>query len=250
IRFDGTNLVNATLTLGIRTWADSPTIEPDGSIWFGGNFGTGLHRFDPGAGKTGAVVQSFARQDGLVAGAVFSTFRAGENLWIATFSGASRFDGTRFVNFTTADGLVANDVITVTVTPDGSIWFGTRTRGISKYDPQHFAQFDVADGLIAPNSPAGGVGIGGAALLAPDGALWFASGLWRDNQRGLVRYDGRGFEQIFSAFRNSINALALGKDNSIWLGLRGDGLLHYAKGRSRPLTQSDGLPGDDVASLA
>src|SRR5262249_41461182 len=98
IRFDGTNLVNATLTLAIRTWADSPTIEPDGSIWFGGIFGTGLHRFDPGAGKTGAVVQSFARQDGLGAGAVFSTFRAGGNLWIATFSGASRFDGTRFVN--------------------------------------------------------------------------------------------------------------------------------------------------------
>src|SRR5262249_50254311 len=160
-----------------------------------------------------------------------------------------RFDGTRFVNFTTADGLVANDVITVTVTPDGSIWFGTRTGGVSKYDPQHFAQFDVADGLLAPNSPAANMGTGGAALLVPDGALWFASGLWRDNQRGLVRYDGRGFEQVFSAFRNTISALALGKDNSIWLGLRRDGLLHYSEGRSRLFTQADGLPSNDVASL-
>ena len=52
-----------------------------------------------------------------------------------------------------ADGLAGNDVITVTGTPDGAIWFGTRTGGISRSDPNHFAHFDTADELVAPNSP-------------------------------------------------------------------------------------------------
>jgi len=248
VRFDGTNLVNVTRDLG-ATHADSPAVYPDGSIWFGGG---GLCRFDPTAQKTGAVaLQAFTPKDGLINEQVFSSFRADGITWVATARGVSRFDGAGFVNFTTADGLAANDVITVTATPDGCVWFGTRTAGISRYDPHHFAHFDEADGLLAPNSHTGGEnGSGGAALAAPDGSLWFASGFITDARKGLVRFDGRGFELLWPALTNPVTAFALAKDQSIWVGLDGQGIARYTQGHFEKLTKADGLVDDAVTSLA
>ena len=245
-RFDGTNLVNLTRGLG-AAWADSPAVYPDGSLWFGGD---SLWRFDPTAEKSGAVaLQAFTPKEGLIYPEIMSLFAAQGITWVTTSHGVSRFDGTGFVNFTTADGLAANDVIALTVTPDGCVWFGTRTAGISRYDPRHFAHFDEADGLVAPNSPFGTpTGFGGAALTAPDGSLWFASGFLTDARKGLVRFDGRGFEPLWPAGTNVVTAFAVGKDQSIWVG--GQGIARYTPDGFEKLTKADGLVDDYVASLA
>jgi signal transduction histidine kinase/ligand-binding sensor domain-containing protein/DNA-binding NarL/FixJ family response regulator len=247
IRFDGTSLVNVARDLGAR-WADSPAVDPDGSIWFGDD--AGLWRYDPAAAKTGiGALRMFSQNDGLPGG-VYATHRAEGNLWLATQSGVSVFDGANFVNYTMKDGLAANDVITVTSTPDGALWFGTRSAGISKYDPHHFAHFDVTDGLVAPNSPVGFHTVGGAALTAPDGVLWFASGYYPDARKGLVRFDGQGFEQMLPAGPNAVTSLAIDKDESVWAGVVGQGVAHCARGHLEMLTKADGLVDDDVLSLA
>ena len=238
VRFDGTNLVNVSRDLGAGI-ADSPTLDPDGSLWFGGYL-AGLVHFHPSAGENGkGTLQMYGLTNGLPTLDVRATFRSGDNLWLATGKGASLFNGKSFVNFTTADGLApGNDVITVTGTPDGGIWFGTRTGGISRYDPNHFAQFGTADGLVAPNSPfEAGVACGGASLQAPDGSLWFASGFWFDQNHGLVRFDGRDFQPMFPPGSNSVNALTLGTDGSIWVGMGNPaGIKHYSQGQSEDLT--------------
>jgi ligand-binding sensor domain-containing protein/signal transduction histidine kinase len=248
VRLDGTNMVNVTRQLGVRTTADSPAIDPDGSVWFGGD---GLVRFDPAPEKTGRkTLEAVTSKEGLISDGVRSTYRAEGNVWIATGRGVSLSDGKTFVNFTTADGLAGNDVITVTGTPDGVMWFGTRTAGISRCDPHHFARFDVADGLMAPNSPDSfQTGSGGASLAAQDGALWFASG-FADASRGLVRFDGRGFERILPRGSNAVTSLALAKDESIWVGVSGEGIARYAQGRFEKLAKADGLIDNDVTSLA
>jgi signal transduction histidine kinase/ligand-binding sensor domain-containing protein/DNA-binding response OmpR family regulator len=253
VRFDGTNLVNVTRELGVTTGADSPEIAPDGTIWFGANYGNAvLSRYDPAAEKTGGrKLQSFTPNDGLINGSVYSTHRADGNLWIATAGGVSLFDGANFVNFTTVDGLAGNNVVTMLSTPDGSIWFGTSNGGISRYDPGSFAHFNVADGLISPNSPGPfQTGKGGASLAAPDGTLWFASGFWGDARRGLVRFDGRGFQQMISPGSNVVNSLTLGTDDSVWVGFGYEGIAHYTQGRFERLTKLDGLIDDFVLSLA
>lgn len=43
-------------------------------------------------------------------------------LWVATDNGIARFDGKRFINYTTKDGLPSNDVIHVFKQNDGTIW--------------------------------------------------------------------------------------------------------------------------------
>ena len=249
VRFDGSNFVNVTKALGIKTPADSPVVAPDGSIWFGGSgFGNALWRYHPDAEKTGGKkLESFTRKDGLAHENVFATHRAPDgNLWLGTRGGVSRFDGTNFVNFTVADDLGDNYVITITSTPDGALWFGTGNGGVSRYEPNAFTRFSQADGL--PGDQAG------SGAQAPDGTLWFASGGYTETEtrRGLARYDGSGFEPFLAGVAfpsNFVSDVTVGHDGSVWAGLNGGGLAHYSQGRFAVLTTQEGLAGNDVSSV-
>ena len=60
----------------------------------------------------------------------------------------SRYDGERFVSFTTGDGL-AHDVVTCILEDQaGDLWFGTRFGGVSRYDEEGFVSFTEEAGLV------------------------------------------------------------------------------------------------------
>jgi hypothetical protein len=89
---------------------------PNGDIWFGGD---GLARWRQGEFKVFTVSDGFpkcfvhkiaASLDGVI--------------WIATDHHLLRHDGTRFENITQDLGLI--DVDSPQVTPDASVWFGSR----------------------------------------------------------------------------------------------------------------------------
>jgi ligand-binding sensor domain-containing protein len=54
-------------------------------------------------------------------------------LWFATENGLSRFDGTRFTNFTVADGLPDNEVLKTYADSKGRVWFGAFGKEVSYY---------------------------------------------------------------------------------------------------------------------
>ena len=54
--------------------------------------------------------------------------------WIGTWGGGvARYDGAKWRNFTTADGLAGNVVYAIAQEPSGRLWFGTN-HGLSSYD--------------------------------------------------------------------------------------------------------------------
>ena len=59
------------------------------------------------------------------------------NLWIATLSGLSCFDGAVFRNFTTEDGLPSNRIHCLFEDSQGHLWLGT-DGGVAHYDGQLF----------------------------------------------------------------------------------------------------------------
>jgi ligand-binding sensor domain-containing protein len=67
------------------------------------------------------------------------------NLWVATFDGLSRYDGKRFVNFTTMDGLAYDHVFCTHQDREGNIWVGTGD-GLSRYDGKRFINFTTKYG--------------------------------------------------------------------------------------------------------
>lgn len=62
------------------------------------------------------------------------------NMWFGTANGVSKYDGTGFTNFTTAQGLVGNNVLSVAVDLDGTLWFGT-DEGVSHFDGETFTNY-------------------------------------------------------------------------------------------------------------
>jgi ligand-binding sensor domain-containing protein len=69
-------------------------------------------------------------------------------VWAGTWGGGlARFDGRRWTNFTTAEGLPGNHVFMLHVGPKGRLWVGTNN-GLASFTDGKFAVRTVADGLI------------------------------------------------------------------------------------------------------
>ena len=84
------------------------------------------------------------------------------NIWFGRDGyGASKFNGSSFVHFTTKDGLLSNGVQSIVEDNDGNFWVGTRViekdnpdpekrfgkGGLSKYDGNSFTHFPAIEGI-------------------------------------------------------------------------------------------------------
>ncbi len=69
----------------------------------------------------------------------------GENdyLWMGTLSGVSCFDGIKFKNFTSQDGLADNGVRAIYQDNDKNIWFGHTGGGVTRFDGKTFESLDI-----------------------------------------------------------------------------------------------------------
>lgn len=66
----------------------------------------------------------YSERDGLSGPVVYSMCQDKDGfMWFATETGVSRFDGSRFTNFTTSDGLPGNAIISLYCDAMGRVWF-------------------------------------------------------------------------------------------------------------------------------
>lgn len=96
--------------------------------------------------------------------------------WIGTWGGGvARFDGSRWTNYTTRQGLAGNIVYALERAGDGAIWAGTN-HGVSRFNGKVWRSYTRVDGLISDDvyavspDPDGNIWIGqrgGVSQLAP-----------------------------------------------------------------------------------
>lgn len=73
--------------------------------------------------------------NGLVGNQVYTAVQDKEGfMWFATETGVSRFDGTQFKNFTTADGLPDNEIVRLYTDKKGRVWMLPFTSSLCYYD--------------------------------------------------------------------------------------------------------------------
>lgn len=89
-------------------------------------------------------------------------------IWAGTWGGGlARFDGRRWQNYTTTEGLPGNHVFALHLDPKGELWIGTNN-GLARWQNGKFSKtMTTADGLFANNIF--------AMTSTPDGALWIGS---------------------------------------------------------------------------
>lgn len=81
------------------------------------------------------LTNTFTTKDGLPSNLVYESILDNDGfLWVATDNGISRFDGTRFINYSTKNGLPSNDVIQVIRQDDGTIWANCYKQPPSYFD--------------------------------------------------------------------------------------------------------------------
>jgi ligand-binding sensor domain-containing protein len=187
------------------------------------------------------------------------------SLWAATSGGVVRWDldDGAYTKYTTAAGLVDNQVEAVTVAPDGIVWFGTRG-GVSRFDPtagsttehtnEAWTSYTTEDGLLDNNVL--------SVAVAPDGAIWFGHG---SREGGASRFDPAAPEEaeLWTTYTRedgltggSVRAIAATPDGALWFGTHdsygtgGGGVSRFDGETWTTYTMADGLAYEHVFSIA
>lgn len=189
----------------VNEWVYGIDVDRDGRVWFGTEGGVSMfdgkswkswtHRDGLGHGNdaelpaspnTGLGTRSRhdlnVTQEGRATynpNYVFSILAAPDGtVWAGTWGGGvARFDGKKWNNLTTRDGLAGDIVYAVARDAGGVFWFGTN-KGVSRYDGKTFRNFTPHDGLLDSNVY--------AIAIAPNGDVWVGT------KRGVARIGRQG----------------------------------------------------------
>lgn len=205
-------------------------------------------------------IRVYTIDDGLAGDEIHAVLQDSRGfLWIATESGLSRFDGTRFAEYDPRQGLPSPNVTALAEEAGGALLAGT-TGGLARLDPGRAA----AGPVFAPVPDASGrLGHRITALLADGGTVWAADpapdgGLFRLHPLGAGT--GKAMSSGSSGSSGSaaevrlpsgapvswVTSLAPDGGGGLWVGER-SGLLHrLADGRwiacpVRPLPAWEGV---------
>jgi len=136
--------------------------------------------------------------------------------------GICRFDGNQFLNFSTKENLLSNNITSIKEDKDGNLWLGTDV-GIMKYNVNsdvtkfNFQKITKAEGLISNY----------ITSIDTDhtGNLWFGS------EKGVTKYNGGSFQQIsFEKYLTSNGKIeGIYEDNNgiIWFITSRNGVIRY-----------------------
>jgi signal transduction histidine kinase/ligand-binding sensor domain-containing protein len=217
-------------------------------------------------------------QDGVFSGAPNAITQTADGyLWIGTTAGLLRFDGVRFVPWTSPDGknLPSSDVTSLLSARDGSLWIGM-DGGLSHWDKRDLTNYEIktervnaiiedrrgavwlvrnvggnvgglcqviGGGLRCYGKADGIAGSAGASSLVEDtlGNLWIGTDTavvrWRPGSSST--YVPRGLNPGL----DGVNGLAANPDGSVWVGMDlagpGLGLQQLSQGAWKPFSEPE-----------
>ncbi len=176
--------------------------------------------------------------DGLPTDALTNVLQTADGfLWLTSFDGLARFDGTRFEVFDklSVDAFLSNGFHELALGPGGELWIGTQSAGAVVY----------RDGVFEPAVPGGRLEATVRTLLIDrDGVVWAGTGDF-----GAYRLEAGAWVPVAhpalagATVRNVVQT----QDGAIWFATEGNGLVRLEDGVFEVLTA--GLASNAVTSI-
>lgn len=159
-----------------------------------------------------------------------------QNIWVGTYGGGLfRINEHGAENFTTAEGLIQDFVISISEDREGSLWIGTG--GLNRLKDGPFTTFSTLEGLSGK--------LATPVLQQPDGTIWIGT------DKGVNRLKD-GVIKTFTASDglpgSIVNSLSYDSKNRLWIGTL-HGLTILENGQFKTLTMKDGLVSNHVKAL-
>ncbi|NBL63691.1 T9SS type A sorting domain-containing protein [Flavobacterium sp. NST-5] len=124
-------------------------------------------------------------------------------LWIASYSGASAFNGTTFTNYNTANsGIGSNAIVKIEIDGLNRKWMATQSSGISRLNGTAWTNYTTSNSGL-PNNTINDIAVDGL------------NNLWVATANGLSRFNGTTWT-TYSALTN-INSVATDNNNGVWV---------------------------------
>jgi len=273
VRFDGEKFTGLPLGRGSADETASITAlceDSAGRLWIGTQRGLFCQVL---AGALSEPPSSYDKHAGLLDETVTSlTTDAEGRVWVGTREGVHRWDGGKFVAFTTRDGLPDNMVSSVQAARSGTVWI-TTPGGMCRFVKGHLVPFqfpsekperayedgrgnlwafcatyvvNLAEGKhegkrrnYFPGEKSASIRIW-SLCEGRGGRLWIgASG------RGVFCFDGTDFEPVMlneGRWPNDVRAICEDHEGNLWLGISGGGLTQLRPQSFVALKGSQGLP--------
>lgn len=172
--------------------------------------------------------QNYTVADGLPQSQVYDIIQDKDGyIWMATFAGLSRFDGSEFLSYHRDNSPLKSDVIfSITEASDGALWLGTIGNGLVRFDKTQTSESAFTIYFSKPNMLGNKIYTG--TQISPS-EMWFGT----DSSTVIVRK-----EQTISKFKirqndakTYIRKIFKDKDGNVWLSAYGDGLYVFKDGR-------------------
>ncbi len=166
----------------------------------------------PGADAQSYNVRHYTNADGLPQSQILALHQSSEGyVWIATYGGVGRYDGSTIRTFTTAHGLSSNLVQAIAEDSAGHLFLGTLGGGLCILGGTSIRCLAETDGFPARDVI--------DLAIHPDGAVWAATG------QGLVRLH-RGEVTVLTTAdglpSDSVLSLTIDPaDGRMWIGTAG-----------------------------
>lgn len=236
--------------------------DREGNIWVGTD-GLGLTRFKQQTART------FSKAEGLTnTGSSFVFEDKDKNLWVGA-DNLYRFQNGKFENVSQGFTIYFNSAYQ---SRDGTLWFGTQSRGILTFKNGKLNDFSKLNGIESS-----------IVFESSDGTLFFPTRenliITKDGNRQEISFPNNGVQKIIedreggiwfgmvsglSRFKDgvftnystnvglsneNVRDIYQDKDGVIWIGTYGGGLNRFKDGKFFPITTREGMNEDIISRI-
>ncbi|MEA3438943.1 MAG: hypothetical protein U9R58_01540, partial [Chloroflexota bacterium] len=150
---------------------------------------------------------------------------------------AADVSGWAWTNYTSADGLADDMILSVAVAEDGTVWAGNFNVGVSRIVNGEITNYGTEDGLGYSNT--------NALAIEPDGSVWAGTTV------GLGYFDGsdwKNYTQDDGLIYETVKSLLIAPDGTLWVGTS-SGVSHYDGSTWTNYNKDDGLVDNSVGDI-